>query len=107
MREPAALPQVFAGLRVSLALSFIVMFAAEMVNARNGLGQLIRIAEMLVEKVQIAYRDEASGQELNITDLNLKTGRLDGQTPGDVALSARIVGKNGDTAGACDATILR
>jgi NitT/TauT family transport system permease protein len=42
---PAALPQIFAGLRVSLALSFIVMFAAEMVNARNGLGQLIRIAE--------------------------------------------------------------
>ena len=42
---PAALPQIFAGLRVSLALSFIVMFAAEMVNARSGLGQLIRIAE--------------------------------------------------------------
>ena len=39
------LPQIFAGLRVSLALSFIVMFAAEMVNARSGLGQLIRIAE--------------------------------------------------------------
>jgi len=42
---PAALPQIFAGLRVSLALSFIVMFAAEMINARSGLGQMIRIAE--------------------------------------------------------------
>ena len=42
---PSALPQIFAGLRVSLALSFIVMFAAEMINARSGLGQLIRIAE--------------------------------------------------------------
>ena len=42
---PSALPQVFAGLRVSLALSFIVMFAAEMINARSGLGHMIRIAE--------------------------------------------------------------
>jgi AsmA protein len=53
----------------------------------------IRIAEVLVEKVQVAYRDEASGQELNLTEMSLKTGRLDGQTPGDVALSARIVGR--------------
>jgi ABC-type nitrate/sulfonate/bicarbonate transport system permease component len=42
---PSAAPQIFAGLRVSLALSFIVMFAAEMINARSGLGQLIRVAE--------------------------------------------------------------
>jgi AsmA protein len=53
----------------------------------------LRIAEVLVEKVQLAYRDEATGQELNIADFNLKTGRLDGQTPGDLALSARITGK--------------
>src|SRR6267143_1544427 len=30
---PSALPLIFAGLRVSLALSFIVMFATEMINA--------------------------------------------------------------------------
>ena len=42
---PGALPQIFAGLRVSLALSFIVMFATEMINARSGLGHLIREAE--------------------------------------------------------------
>jgi ABC-type nitrate/sulfonate/bicarbonate transport system permease component len=42
---PAALPMIFAGMRVSLALSFIVMFAAEMINARSGLGHMIRIAE--------------------------------------------------------------
>lgn len=42
---PAAAPMIFAGMRVSLALSFIVMFAAEMINARSGLGQMIRIAE--------------------------------------------------------------
>jgi NitT/TauT family transport system permease protein len=42
---PSAAPMILASLRVSLALSFIVMFAAEMINARSGLGQLIRIAE--------------------------------------------------------------
>ena len=42
---PGALPQIFAGMRVALALSFIVMFAAEMINASSGLGHLIRAAE--------------------------------------------------------------
>jgi ABC-type nitrate/sulfonate/bicarbonate transport system permease component len=42
---PSALPLIFAGIRVSLALSFIVMFATEMINARSGLGHLIRMAE--------------------------------------------------------------
>ena len=42
---PSALPLIFAGLRVSLALSFIVMFATEMINARSGLGFLIQEAE--------------------------------------------------------------
>jgi AsmA protein len=53
----------------------------------------LRVAGVVVEKVQVAYRDEASGQELNIPELNLKTGRLDGQTPGEVSLAARITGK--------------
>ena len=42
---PSAMPMILASLRVSLALSFIVMFAAEMINARSGLGHLIRVAE--------------------------------------------------------------
>ena len=42
---PSAAPLIFAAMRVSLALSFIVMFAAEMINARSGLGHLIRVAE--------------------------------------------------------------
>jgi len=42
---PNALPLIFAGLRVSLALSFIVMSATEMINASSGLGHLIRAAE--------------------------------------------------------------
>ena len=42
---PAALPQVLAGLRIGLALAFIVMVACEMANSRNGLGHLIITAE--------------------------------------------------------------
>ena len=53
----------------------------------------VRIAGVTVEKVQLSYRDEATGQELDIAELNLKTSRLDGQTPGDLSLSARISGK--------------
>jgi AsmA protein len=53
----------------------------------------VRIAEVQVEKTQLSYRDEATGQELQLADLSLKTGRLDGQTPGDLAFSARITGK--------------
>lgn len=53
----------------------------------------LRIAEISVEKVQLAYRDEATGQELNLTEAELKTGRLDGQSPGKVSLAAHVTGK--------------
>ncbi len=42
---PAAAPQVFAGLRVALALSFVLLFSSEMVGSRSGLGFLIIFAE--------------------------------------------------------------
>jgi len=42
---PAALPQVLTGLRIGLALAFIVVVAAEMSNSRTGLGHLIITAE--------------------------------------------------------------
>ncbi len=42
---PASLPQVLTGLRVGLALAFIVTVAAEMQNSRNGLGFLVMTAE--------------------------------------------------------------
>ncbi|NYE23759.1 ABC transporter permease [Pigmentiphaga litoralis] len=38
---PAALPGIFAGLRVGLALSFVVLFAAELIGAKTGLSRLI------------------------------------------------------------------
>lgn len=44
---PAALPQVFAGLRISLAIAFIVLVAAEMVGADRGLGYLILESERM------------------------------------------------------------
>jgi ABC-type nitrate/sulfonate/bicarbonate transport system permease component len=42
---PSAMPQIFNGLRVGLALSFIVMVVAELVVSREGLGYLIGFAE--------------------------------------------------------------
>lgn len=56
----------------------------------------IRVAEVLIEKAQLSYRDEATGQELNVADLNVRTGRLDGATPGDVSVSAHVTGKKPD-----------
>jgi len=53
----------------------------------------LRVAEVQVEKVQVNYRDEATGQELQLAEADLKTGRLDGQTPGDLAFSAHLTGK--------------
>jgi ABC-type nitrate/sulfonate/bicarbonate transport system permease component len=42
---PSALPQIFNGLRIGLALSFVVMFASELVASQKGLGYLIGVAE--------------------------------------------------------------
>ena len=71
---PGALPQIFAGLRVALALSFIVMFATEMINARSGLGHLIREAEnslrfdlMYVSLVTIAVLGYAGDRLLRLS----------------------------------------
>jgi ABC-type nitrate/sulfonate/bicarbonate transport system permease component len=68
---PSALPLIFAGLRVSLALSFVLLFSAEMINARSGLGFLIRQAEtslrfdlMYVAIVAVAALGYASDQLL-------------------------------------------
>ncbi len=71
---PSALPYVFAGLRVSLALSFILLFSTEMINARSGLGFLIRQSEsslrfdlMYVSIVAIALLGYASDRLLGLT----------------------------------------
>lgn len=38
---PAATPQLFSGLRIGLAHSFVLLFAAELIGARSGLGFMI------------------------------------------------------------------
>ena len=53
----------------------------------------LQIAEINIERAQLAYRDEMTGQDLTIGDLNLKTGRLDGNSPGQVSFSAHISGR--------------
>ena len=58
----------------------------------------IRIAEVKIAHTQIAYSDLASGQTLTIGDLNLKTGRLEDDTPTPLSLSASITGKRPEVA---------
>ncbi len=79
---PSALPMIMASLRVSLALSFIVMFAAEMINARSGLGHLIRVAEnslrfdlMYVSLVTIAILGYAGDRLVRYTHSKLLVWR--------------------------------
>jgi ABC-type nitrate/sulfonate/bicarbonate transport system permease component len=42
---PAAAPQLFSGARIGLANAFVVLFAAELIGARGGLGVLISDGE--------------------------------------------------------------
>ena len=70
---PSALPLIFAGLRVSLALSFILLFSTEMINARSGLGFLIRQSDsslrfdlMYVAILAIAVLGYASDRALQL-----------------------------------------
>ncbi len=56
----------------------------------------VRIAEVRIERAQLAYRDDKTGQELRVSDLNLKTGRLEDDTPSEIAFSAHITGRRPD-----------
>jgi ABC-type nitrate/sulfonate/bicarbonate transport system permease component len=42
---PAAAPQLFSGVRIGLAHAFVVLFAAELIGSKVGLGNLITHAE--------------------------------------------------------------
>jgi AsmA protein len=57
----------------------------------------VRIAEVRIERAQLAYRDESTGQELRVNDLNLKTGRLEDDTPSDISFAAHVTGKRPDS----------
>jgi len=56
----------------------------------------LKIAGVGVQAAQLSYRDEATGQEVTVGDLNVKTGRLDGNEPGEVNVSAHFRGKRPD-----------
>lgn len=51
---PGALPQIFTGLKVALALSWAVVVAAELVGAQKGLGFMISDAAMLF-RIPVVY----------------------------------------------------
>jgi len=57
----------------------------------------LRVDEVRIERAQVAYRDERTGQELRVNDLNLKTGRLEDDMPSDIAFSARVTGRRPDS----------
>jgi ABC-type nitrate/sulfonate/bicarbonate transport system permease component len=42
---PAAAPQLFAGIRIGLAHAFVVLFAAELIGSKAGLGTIIAYGE--------------------------------------------------------------
>ena len=42
---PAAAPQLFAGIRIGLAHAFVVLFAAELIGSKAGLGTIISYGE--------------------------------------------------------------
>jgi NitT/TauT family transport system permease protein len=51
---PGALPQIFTGLKVALALSWAVVVAAELVGAQSGLGFMISDAALLF-RIPVVY----------------------------------------------------
>lgn len=46
---PASLPHIFSGLRLAMGISWILLFAAEMIAAHTGLGHLILVAERMLD----------------------------------------------------------
>ncbi len=59
-------------------------------NAVAGPPVKFDIASVSVEKTDLSYRDEGSGAQYAIKDLNLKTGRIAIGVPGKIDLSATI-----------------
>jgi AsmA protein len=59
-------------------------------NAAVGPPVKFDIASVSVEKTDLGYRDEGSGAQYAIKDLNLKTGRIAIGVPGKIDLSATI-----------------
>jgi AsmA protein len=48
------------------------------------------IGSVRIARAAISYRDAKSGQAIDVSDLNLSTGRIADDTPGDFELSAQV-----------------
>ncbi len=79
---PSASPMILSGVRVALALSFILLFASEMVGARSGLGYLIKQSEnslrfdlMYVSIVTIAILGSLGDTLLRVAGRRLVRGQ--------------------------------
>jgi ABC-type nitrate/sulfonate/bicarbonate transport system permease component len=86
---PAAAPQVFVGLRVGLSMTFVMLFASELISAQSGLGWLIAQGEnagrydlMLAGIVTFAVLGFASDRIL----LWVRARALAGQTFGSLGM---------------------
>lgn len=53
----------------------------------------VSVAGVNIDRAAFTYRDAASGQELSVGEFNLKTGRLEANTPAPVSLSVQVAGK--------------
>ncbi len=87
-----------AGLKVSLVrardgrMNFDDL-AGEKREERAGPPPRVRLGEASIERAEISFRDEASGREVSVSDLNFRTGRLEGAAPAPVELSLRVRGR--------------
>ncbi|MBS0337024.1 MAG: AsmA family protein [Proteobacteria bacterium] len=54
----------------------------------------VRIAAIDIERVNVSFRDEATGRTAMLADMNLKTGRLADAEPSPVSFSAHVKGSN-------------
>lgn len=69
---------------------------AKQAEANAGEAKKVRfdISGVRIERSSVSFRDAASGRELAVSDLNLRTGRIADDVPGKLELSAMVKGKN-------------
>ncbi len=57
---------------------------------------VLRISGIRIERSAFSYRDEASGQELELSDFSLRTGRIASDVPGALRIAASLKGRRPD-----------
>jgi AsmA protein len=64
-------------------------------EARRRLPRLV-VGELDVDRAQLSYADEATGQQLELGELTVKLARLSGQAPSPLTASATLTGRHPD-----------